>query len=577
MPTPTSEGRPARPRARAAPRLRGWWAPGSGAGPWERRLDGVAMALLGLLSVALLWPHRSRYLNGWDAVLFALATEDYDIGALRPHAPGYPIYVAAGKTLFPLTGDANAALVSVSLAFAALSVALLYGFLRELAPPRTALAGAGLYLLAPVLVFNGVVALSYTAEAAASVGLAWLCWRMRRSPRPALAAAIGATLALGAGLRASLVLFITPLAVFACLPRPFEWRALWRRGIAGAAGAAGAGVAWFLPMVYATGGLAAWRDTTALQSDWVVFSESVFARGWPALADHSQRLAFYFQAEVILLGLLLGLALLAILAGRGRRASNPLLEIPPGMPSFFIAWLLPSLLFYLLVFSGWEKGPTGYALVLLPGVYALFALLAGALLRRSAGAARHPGASRAVAWLAFPLLLSPAPSLVSAWGPFLEGEVRANDAWVEGWLSVKSHYPPNETAILSWYSWAYAKWYFPEYLMWSYLPTPSQNGADDWILTLETRHRRDDVPFYEALQRGPNQTRHVVPEWVRTIVIFDFQLAGENGATRRLAEDLPVEEAYAGTSRLLLLHPDPSLPDIESYFRYFPNARTLDL
>ena len=39
------------------------------------------------------WPFRSRALFSWDSANYALALERIDIGAHRPHPPGYLAYV----------------------------------------------------------------------------------------------------------------------------------------------------------------------------------------------------------------------------------------------------------------------------------------------------------------------------------------------------------------------------------------------------------------------------------------------------------------------------------------------------
>ena len=57
---------------------------------------------------------RSHWLDDWDSVNFAFALDDFDVMRHRPHPPGYPIYIAAGKLAHLAIADHAAALTLVS-------------------------------------------------------------------------------------------------------------------------------------------------------------------------------------------------------------------------------------------------------------------------------------------------------------------------------------------------------------------------------------------------------------------------------------------------------------------------------
>ncbi|HEX2065327.1 MAG TPA: hypothetical protein VHI93_00805, partial [Candidatus Thermoplasmatota archaeon] len=146
----------------------------SAAVPWSRRVDGALVAALAAAALASRWPLRARTLTSWDSVLFALALEDYDVGASRPHAPGYPVYVALGRLAHALVPDANLALVVLSILLTAAAACLLYALCRRFAARGPSLAAAVLFLCSPAVLFNSVISTSYPGEAALGVAVAWL-------------------------------------------------------------------------------------------------------------------------------------------------------------------------------------------------------------------------------------------------------------------------------------------------------------------------------------------------------------------------------------------------------------------
>jgi len=523
------------------------------------------MGVLALVVFAVELPRLSHYFYTVDSVLFSLAVDRYDVWSLRPHPPGYPVYVFLGGFFARAAGDYNRGFAILSVVFAASSVALLYGFLREWLSGVIAFATALLFSAAPVLRFDGALALTYTAEAAASVGLAWLAWRARERPTLATAAVLGAVLSLATGVRQSVGLFLAPVAAYGLLTPPWDLRTHLRRWGAAVASGLMVTLAWFVPAVALTGGLSRWAQATRFQTREVVFADAVWNRGAVAWDEHAWRLGYFLRAERShLLPLLLILLLLLGAAAVARRVRPPS-PLPRGVPAFLLAWTLPSLAFYLVVFDGWDRGPLGYALVFLPAVYALVGWLASA----AWAALPLPDVRALHRWgavgLAF-VLLTPLPALHQDAERLRLDEIVAHDEWARGWDKIRAAYPPNETAILVWYSWAHVKWYFEDYLTWVYFPSYDVRGEDPWILVWQMQHREDERPFTEAYLSGPQgDPPHPIPSTIRTVVVFDFQLAGENGAQRRIDPAVNVSEAWAQDWRLLVFHPDASRPAIEDY------------
>lgn len=538
----------------------------AGRQPWSRR-DGWLLGVILVVAavVRALWASRTLYTV--DSVLFSLGTERYDVAALRPHPPGYPVFVALGWLVRKAIPDANAAFVLVSVLFSLLALVATYGLAREWGSRRAAVAAALLLSFAPSFLFNGVVALSYTAEAAASVGLAWLAWRALRSPTAGRLAALGAAWGVAVGIRQSLFLFLGPLVLLPLLDPGLRWpglRPAFRRAMWAGAPALAAALAWFVPMVALSGGYAAWKRATDLQSAYVVFADAVWQRGLPALREHWDRLLYFLHWDWLVL--LLGAAALATLFAlrRSGRAARPW---PRHAGLLLLVWVLPVTLFYLLVFDGWDKGPIGYVLTLLPALYLAAVLVAEAALRALAPPAPTPAARRAWTGVGAVLLLVPLAGLVQGSHDLVRDEVQAHDQWAAAWQGLAASYPPDHTAILAWYSWAHVEWSFPDYLAWTYFPSYKVPGKTDWALFFSMQHHEQEAPFIAKYVAGPGQSEHPIPANITTVIVFDFQLAGENGSDRKIDPTIPIEEAHLPSGwRILLVHPDAKHPTIESCF-----------
>ncbi|HET6399305.1 MAG TPA: hypothetical protein VFH47_07105 [Candidatus Thermoplasmatota archaeon] len=540
-------------------------APAAAGSRWSRADTLLLGTLLAVTAATRLrWASTSLYTV--DSVLFALGTEDYDVLRLQPHPPGYPVYVALGWLARHVWTEANTAFVMVNLGFSLLAVAATYALARAWGPRSAATVAAGLFTVAPAFAFNGAVALSYTAEAAASAGIAWLAWRCWQAPTSARLAALGAAWGIAVGIRQSLFLFLAPLVAAALLDAGARWpgaRQLGRRCLLAGAPAAAAAAAWFLPMVHLTGGYGAWRRATALQGSEVVFADAVWVRGLAALVEHAQRMRHFLQWEVAWLLPLLAVAA-AVLLVRPLWTPRPRL-LPPHASVLAAVWLLPCTLFYLLVFNGWDLGPLGYILTLLPGVYVLAAIVLVAAGRQAVRWLLPTLRPAAAVGLAL-LLAVPAAGLHAESRRLVASEAHAHDRWTEAWSALPQAFPPEETAILVWHSWAHVKWYFPEYLAWTYFPSYRVEGQTDWALFFAMHGRRDEQPFIEKYAAGPGQPEHPVPGHVRQVVVFDFQLAGE-GAERRLRPEVDVREAWLPNGwRVLHFAPVEGFGTIEAHF-----------
>ncbi|AUX44110.1 hypothetical protein SOCE26_055720 [Sorangium cellulosum] len=238
----------------------------------EGRRDRVALAALAALAVVALASRllfRIDYDEDIDALRFALGVERFDVAALRPHAPYYPVVIAAAKGLALLGATPRGALALVSAAAGAATVVFTALIAREVAGRRAAAFAGILALASPFLWLSSQKLLSDMAGAAGTTAALWLCARAQRLRREAAAAAPAtpgvapageialaegrgarmrtwALVLLGAGLGVRLSYFPIALACLAVIARGEGGRAAWlARGRDLAAGA----LAWLAPLV----------------------------------------------------------------------------------------------------------------------------------------------------------------------------------------------------------------------------------------------------------------------------------------------------------------------------------------
>ena len=234
---------------------------------WLRSPPGRAWAVVLLACVASRLATRITYIEDPDSLRFALSVADeYDIAALQPHFPGYPVFWAAAEGFAVPTGSFSVAFALVG----GLSTAgLLWALLRLWGVPLRSVEGA---VLTALVVFNPLLWLLGTrympdlmGTAGALATLAALfaalrAWSSTAAQTQTTAWAVAGMA--GAGLLAGLRLSYMPLVILPVLV--VLWR-VDRRGIQILAGTVGV-LVWLIPMILDTGVWTlvdvAWGQTT---------------------------------------------------------------------------------------------------------------------------------------------------------------------------------------------------------------------------------------------------------------------------------------------------------------------------
>jgi 4-amino-4-deoxy-L-arabinose transferase-like glycosyltransferase len=328
------------------------------------RLDYLIAIAVALLTVLSRLPYRARMLYNWDAVQFALALHEYDVVKHQPHPPGYILYVALGGLVHAWTGDAAAAYVLLAVAFSGAGTFVVYLLARAIYDRPTAVTAATLLAVSPLFWFYGTVGLSYSGEALMASSVAYFAFRALQGSGTDAWLAAG-YLGLAGGLRQSLPVLLFPLWVVSVVVGVRRRRVI----VAAAATFALTVLAWFVPMIWLTGGLERYLEASRDLADTVVKPTSIL--GGPL--EVTLRMSRYLLESVLVaLGPLAAVALLipwyARRHGWGRREW------------FLLVWTVPPVLVYTLV----HFGQAGYVLTFLPALVILLARVLLAALARVA-------------------------------------------------------------------------------------------------------------------------------------------------------------------------------------------------
>ena len=305
--------------------------------------------ILAIAVIATRLPFTSKYLFNMDSVQFALATGKFDVALHQPHPPGYFLYVMMGRFFLSFTGDENTAFVAISIISSSMAVVAVYMLASELYTVETGLAAAAIAVTSPLFWMHGEVALSYMPEALMSALFAYICLRMLRG-EGGLYWVAAVTLAVAGGIRQNTMVFLLPLWLYSMKGLGLR-RVMSSLAIFGAALAA-----WFVPMLHMTGGYE--RYSAALKAHWQSVGDQVINLKW---IMHNG----YYMSVFMFWGLGISIALLAAAAYFRVRK---LIKWPETETIVFLSfWLLPSILFHLIIFTA--SIVPGYSLIYMVGFF----------------------------------------------------------------------------------------------------------------------------------------------------------------------------------------------------------------
>jgi hypothetical protein len=326
--------------------------------PGIRRISDLLLFTCALVTTRVAF--RSHYLYDIDSVNFALGLRRFDPGSHQPHPPGYFLYICLGRVVNAFFCDANTAFVAIGIAASCGALAMIYALADIWFGRNAAVFAVLIFLFSPLGWFHGTVALTYSVEAFASSLVGYLCWRLS-SGSSGFVLPIALAAGLATGLRPSFLLFLSPLLLFALR------RVSLKRILVGVGVLALTLLAWGVPMVRQSGGLAAY--SSALFSLWrmVPAKQTVFNS---SLANSVARVLSIAGIYILCFGCA------ALLTFRLRRIGPGPLgpNIDRRKKIFTWIWIGPGLIFFSFIFLRFVN--SGYLLVISPPVFIWLGLCA---------------------------------------------------------------------------------------------------------------------------------------------------------------------------------------------------------
>jgi Protein of unknown function (DUF2723) len=350
---------------------------------WVRRAGSLEVWIPWLLTAVTFLsrlPFVGKYPTEWDSIQQVMGLDRFDVRIDSPHAPGYWLYVEAGRFVRALTPlDAAHSMVVLAALASAATVGVTYLVGRDLAGRFTGLLAAGFLIVSPHNWFYGAVVGNYAFDGLACALLILFALRAQPGSRSGIAAAV--VLALAIGFRQSAIFLLAPLALV-----PVVRSGLTLRRVAAAALAFAAVLAlWVVPMsVEQPGGMPALRAASREMWQGSVGQTSVFSNG-PPERKHQNRVETTGQtlAALVFLFPAAGGGLVVWAVAALRRKPRPPVSHRPAEEATALACvglaIVPSLGFMYLFHYG--KG--GYILSFLPAAVLLLLWPAVHLARRN--------------------------------------------------------------------------------------------------------------------------------------------------------------------------------------------------
>ncbi len=408
--------------------------------------DLILAAVLFSFVIVTRLPFQSQILYHWDSVNFSYAIREFSVAKEQPQPPGYIVYVWLTRLVDAAMHNAQATLVSISILASALAVVALFYLGRSMFDRITGLIAALFLAASPLFWFYGEIALPHTLDILLIIVSAWWLYETMRGNYRYLYPAI-IVVAVAGGIRQQTLVFLVPLLLFSL--RRVGWRRFLTAGVLGVLIC----LAWFIPLIVLSDGLANYlRVTDEFTRRFQSTTSILLGAGWPGVMRNLLKLVLYtaYGWSIALVP-----ALVYAVARLWRRDG----PWPWAKLLFLLLWIAPALAFYTFI----HMGQQGLIFVYLPALLLFSAL--GLVRLLSAWPRWLPVLATAMVLLNVGIfLLVPEYPLGPATQRLLTRTtlINSDHYYQDRFEAIEKSFPAQSTAILA-ANWHHVEYYLPEY------------------------------------------------------------------------------------------------------------------
>lgn len=324
------------------------------------RIDIIISLLLIVIVAVTRIPFVSKFLYEWDSASYALAFQNFNLAQEQPQTPGYILFVALGKASNYIFHDPNTSMVFLSIFFSILTAILVYFFVKRIFSTRTAIASSILLIFNPLFWFYGEIASIYIFEAFFAALIAYLSYKVLKGDGERFIYLSALILGLAGGFRLDLVEFMFPVWLFSLWYgyRKNSFIKIIKALIVLIIGV----LLWFIPTIISAGGLEQYLKLASSLSTTAGYTSVLLGANFSSQVINSGLALVWSLWGLTIFGIVMILLFLVYHNNSWRSKFVPYLKNP--LSIFFILWIAPAFLFYLIIYVI----KPGYILVYLPAL-----------------------------------------------------------------------------------------------------------------------------------------------------------------------------------------------------------------